>query len=206
MRGNMKKLFTLLCMIACIFLLPSTAARAQEALTDYEQQKVSAAEQMADSVVNILMSVLTTPDMEKQMNEYTAEELQYVLSSNFQLNADGNVFKSALTSFQSAINDMGAITGWTTTPAVIDGNSIIVLVDVTGEKENAQAEIIMSNDMFFNLESATLNPTSSMGSKMVTAAMNTAIGLTTVFTVLIIIILLISCFTLIPKIQASFSK
>jgi hypothetical protein len=205
MRGNMKKLFTLLCMIACIFLLPSTA-RAQETLSEYGQQKVTAAEQMADSVMSIILSFADDPLMQAQLNEYTAEELEYVLSSSFQITADGNVFKTAVSSFQSAKEDTGAISEWTVVSSEVDEESIIVLLDVVGAKENAQAEIIISNDFFLRLEAATLNPTSDMGARMVTAAMNTAIGLTTVFTVLIIIILLISCFTLIPKIQASFSK
>jgi sodium pump decarboxylase gamma subunit len=201
----MKKLFTLLCMIACIFLLPSTA-RAQEAALDYGQQKVDAAQQMADNVMTVVTTFIDNPELLLQMNEYTAEELEYVLSSSFQVTADGNVFKTAVSSFQSATEDMGAISEWSIASAEADGDSIIVLMNVTGAKENAQAEIIISNDFFLRLESATLNPASNMGARMVTAAMNTAIGLTTVFTVLIIIILLISCFTLIPKIQASFSK
>ena len=38
------------------------------------------------------------------------------------------------------------------------------------------------------------------------AALNTLLGMGTVFVVLILISLLISCFTFIPKIQAAFSK
>jgi hypothetical protein len=201
----MKKLFTLLCLIVCIFLLPSTA-RAEEAALDYAQQKVDAAQQMADNVMSVIITFMDNQELLVQMNAYTAEELEYVLSSSFQVTADGNAFKSAVSSFQSATEDMGAISVWSVASAKADGDRIIVMMDVTGDKENAQAEIIISNDFFLRLESAALNPTSSMGSRMVTAAMNTAIGLTTVFTVLIIIILLISCFTLIPKIQASFSK
>jgi hypothetical protein len=205
MRGNMKKLFTLLCMIACIFLLPSTA-RAQEALTEHEQQKLSAAETTADSLMNVIVGSAASPESVDYIEELTGDEVQYILSNENQVNADGNAFKSAVTSFQSGMEKTGAISSWEVISSEIDGDSIIILLDVTGADENAQAEIIVSNDMFCILQSATLNPVSNMGARMVTAAMNTAIGLTTVFTVLIIIIVLISCFTLIPKIQAGFSK
>jgi sodium pump decarboxylase gamma subunit len=205
MRGNMKKLFTLLCMIACIFLLPQTA-QAQETLTTYQQQKIEAAETTADNLMNVLVTYADTQELQDQLSELTGEEIQYVLGNNNQVNADGNAFKTAVSSFASAKDAMGAVIDWSVASSEIDGNRIIVRLDVTGEKENAQAEIIVSNDMFCVLQSAALNPTSSMGARMVTAALNTAIGLTTVFSVLIIIIILISCFTFIPKIQASFSK
>ena len=64
------------------------------------------------------------------------------------------------------------------------------------------AQIIVSNDMFMKLESAALNPTASMGELMAKAALNTLIGMGTVFVVLILISLIIACFGFIPKIQA----
>ena len=57
-----------------------------------------------------------------------------------------------------------------------------------------------------SLESAALNPVVSTGEKMGEAALNTLIGMGIVFVVLILISCLISCFVVIPKIQARFSK
>ena len=83
---------------------------------------------------------------------------------------------------------------------------IIVHVDVTGANQNAQAEVIFSNDMFLSMESAALNPVESMGGLMTKAALNTLIGMGTVFVMLIMISLIISLFNFIPRIQAAFSK
>ena len=92
----------------------------------------------------------------------------------------------------------------------IDDDQIIVHVDVTGANQNAQAEVIFSNDMFMSMESAALNPIESMGGLMTKAALNTLIGMGTVFVILIfisiLISLIISLFNFIPKIQATFSK
>ena len=55
-------------------------------------------------------------------------------------------------------------------------------------------------------ESVSLNPSSSMGELIGNAALNTLIGMGTVFIVLILISLIISCFNFIPKIQAKFAK
>jgi sodium pump decarboxylase gamma subunit len=72
--------------------------------------------------------------------------------------------------------------------------------------QNAQAEVIFTNDMFLSMESAALNPVESMGGLMTKAALNTLIGMGTVFVMLIMISLIISLFNFIPKIQAAFSK
>ena len=77
---------------------------------------------------------------------------------------------------------------------------------MTGAKQNAQAEVIFTNDMFLSMESAALNPVESMGGLMTKAALNTLIGMGTVFVMLIMISLIISLFNFIPKIQAAFSK
>ena len=51
---------------------------------------------------------------------------------------------------------------------------------MTGANQNAQAEVIFSNDMFLSMESAALNPVESMGGLMTKAALNTLIGMGTV--------------------------
>ena len=109
-------------------------------------------------------------------------------------------------SFNSAKKSIGGITAVGDAEATIDDDQIIVHVDVTGAKQNAQAEVIFTNDMFLSMESAALNPVESMGGLMTKAALNTLIGMGTVFVMLIMISLIISLFNFIPKIQAAFSK
>ena len=119
---------------------------------------------------------------------------------------DGYAYKTAIESFNSAKKSIGGITAVGDAEATIDDDQIIVHVDVTGAKQNAQAEVIFSNDMFLSMESAALNPVESMGGLMTKAALNTLIGMGTVFVMLIMISLIISLFNFIPKIQAAFSK
>ena len=97
-------------------------------------------------------------------------------------------------------------TGTNGSEVTIDGNQIVVEVAVTGEKKNATAEVIFSNDMFMELQSAALNPTSTVGELMANAGLNTLIGMGTVFVVLILISLIISCFKVIPKIQENAAR
>lgn len=200
----MKKFVTILCMIACIFGL--TACGGGEALTEYEQQKVTNAQQLADEMVQYLFAQYMTDEETGSFDEYTGEEVAYMLNSQYGIYVDGNAFISATESFRSAKDSMGKITGTNGSTAEIDGSQIIVEVNVTGEKKNGTAEVIFSNDMFLTLEAAAMNPSATTGDLIANAGLNTLIGMGTVFIVLILISLIISSFRLIPKIQESRAK
>lgn len=205
-----KKLWTLACLITCLFGL--TACGGEENLTGYQQQKVTAAEQMGPQIVSIFTDYLCDEEVLKnvlngaEMNEFTAEELSYICEQTFGLSVGGYTLRTAVDSFHSGLDAIGGVTGVGDADAKISGKQIIVNVEVMGEKKNAVAEIIFSNDLFMGLESASLNPTASVGELMGKAAMNTLIGMGTVFVVLILISFIISGFNLIPKIQKAFSK
>lgn len=196
----MKKLLALMCMITCIFGL--TACGSEEALTDYEQQKVSYAQQLASQKVVPLLGTFMDDTAASSFDEYSAEEIEYMVGNDYQLNADGNAVKGGIRSFYSAKEAIGNIVTVGEAKAEIDDDQIIVHVTVQGEKKDAEAEIIFSNDMFMVMESAALNPVASMGDMMGKAALNTLIGMGTVFVLLILISLIISCFGIIPKMQA----
>lgn len=200
----MKKLIAILCMITC--LLGLTACGSEAALSEYEQHKVENAQQLADEMVLYLFSQYMDDAAAGSFDDYTAEEVEYMLNNQYSIYVDGNAFLKAIDSFHAAKEDMGAVTGTNGSEVTVDGNQIIVEVAVTGEKKNATAEVIFSNDMFLKLESAALNPSSTVGELMANAGLNTLIGMGTVFAVLILISLIISAFGVIPKIQANMAK
>ncbi|MCM1185379.1 MAG: OadG family protein [Lachnoclostridium sp.] len=210
----MKKFLSLLCMITCVFGL--TACGSGEKLTEREQENVDAAKKCAvEEVLPTLELFMNDENLklgEYTLEEYTAEEVAHLVSENYGFEVvDGYKFLSAVNSFRSAKKSIGGITGKPDAQSAdvttkIDDSQIIVTMQVKGAEKDAEAEIIFSNDMFLTLESAALNPISSFKEMMVKAALNTVIGMGTVFAVLILISLLISCFAVIPKIQAAFSK
>ncbi len=201
----MKKLLALVCMITCIFGL--TACGSEEVLTEYEQQKVDVASQMATEQVLGVILQFTDETQQAKLEEYTVEEIQYIIANQYSLNIkDGFCFRTAVESFTSGMETIGSIISVGETTAKIDDDQIIITVQIDGELKDAEAEVIFSNDMFMVMESAALNPVASMGDLMVKAALNTLIGMGTVFVVLILISGIISCFAFIPKIQEKFSK
>lgn len=201
---KMKKFLTLVCMITCVFGL--TACGSEDNLTEYEQNKIELAENYAVETVVPELKKFMNDENAASLNGYTAEEVEYKVSEDLGISTDGYAFINAVSSFNSAKDTMGYIVSIGSAEAEIDGDQIIVNVDIVGESKNASAEIIFSNDMFLTLESASLNPTSTMGDLMSKAALNTLIGMGTVFIVLILISGIISLFQFIPKIQESFSK
>ena len=194
----MKKFLSLVCMITCIFGL--TACGSEETYTDYEQRKMDTAIQIATQYVIPSLENFEDEATLESFSEYTADEVAYLVQENVGITVDGYAYKTAIESFNSAKKTIGGITAVGDADATIDDDQIIVHVDVTGANQNAQAEVIFSNDMFLSMESAALNPVESMG------ALNTLIGMGTVFVMLIIISLIISLFNFIPRIQAAFSK
>ncbi|MCM1044663.1 MAG: OadG family protein [Candidatus Gastranaerophilales bacterium] len=198
----MKKWIALVCMITCIFGL--TACGKETVWTEYEQQKVSNAEKEAvDTVIPVFLKYAAQAD-KSGWDELTAEEIAYAVAMQDNLLVDGYAFRSGVESFESALDTIGAVSGTGSVETQIDDDQIIVHVQVQGAQKNAEAEVIFSNDIFLNLESVALNPESSMGELMGKAVLNTVIGMGTVFVVLILISLIISCFKIIPSIQAKF--
>lgn len=169
----------------------------------YEQWKLQNAMQIARGQLVPILTGYMSEDGIDSLDELTMEEIEYLVASEMGLGVDGYAFYSAAGSFQSAADSVGNLQRIGEASAKIDDDQIIVHVEVIGDKKNATAEVILSNDMFFTLESAALNPESSMGELMIGAALNTLIGMGTVFTVLILISGIISCFRIIPKLQKS---
>ncbi len=196
----MKKFLALTCMIACIFGL--TACGSDNDYTNYEQDKLKEAVVLTETqLIPAIQDVLNNPTA-SVLYEYTPEEVEYIVSQVYKLEVDGNAFIKALDSFSAAYEEIGGTGEITGSTADIDGDQIIINVSIKGPAQDAQAEVVLSNDFFFKMESASLNKMSTMGDLMTKAALNTLLGMGSVFTVLILISLIISSFSIISKVQA----
>jgi len=197
----MKKFLALICMITC--LLGLTACGSEEVYTEYQQQKIDFAKTVAEGKCFTVLTAYANEEAIEALSENTPTELEYMILDKHQLNVDGKALISALNSFHSGLETIGEVNGTGEVTVKVDDKEIIVEIEVDGTKKDAIAQIIVSNDMFMRLQSAALNPTASMGELMQKAALNTLIGMGTVFVVLILISLIIACFGFIPKIQAN---
>jgi len=203
----MKKFIALLCTLTCVLGL--TACGGSDTVNEYQADKQAVAEQVAvDSIIPMMMESCSNETLLDIYNAdgYTMEEWATVVSNSFSVVAEGEAFVKGLESFLTAGETMGAIVSVGEASSVVDDDTIIVTVDVTGELKNGQVEMIFSNDYFAVLQSCTLNVDATFGDLMTKAALNTLLGMGSVFAVLILIMFIIQAFSLIPKIQTIFDK
>ena len=127
---------------------------------------------------------------------------QIVLAGQIEQYESDTVIYTALTNYEKALPDMGDYQSVTDHEIIYD-DGILMNVTVQGSLRPANVEIMLDEDLV--LLSIATNVTYTFGETMTKAALNTLMGMGTVFAVLILIIALISSFALIPKIQAAFS-
>lgn len=180
---NMKKLTLILGMIACILCL---SACGSETSADSSEQKITQEEALA-------------------YGDQVVEDINAIVQGNMEAQfAQDEVITAAFDSWKAAQADMGSYQNIIGHEADISEDSAVITVTVSGTLRNAEVEILLDKDLA--VTSITTNVQYSFGELMVKALMNTAIGMGTVFVVLILISIIISAFVFIPRIQASFSK
>lgn len=227
----MKKFLTMLCMLTCVLGL--TACGEYEP-TEMEQQKGEEAVSKAtnfilpymtsffdDELVEAVQENYNVHEVESQVEDYFSLYISMV-SQNYNINfgydsidVEGNAILTGMVSFNNTYDELGDIKtseGFQGTYKV-SGDEIIVSVPVTGTKTDsngnvrtATAELIFTNDIFLTLKSCALNLDQTMGELMTKAAMDTLMGMMTVFTVLILISIIIWAMGGIPKLQEKLAK
>ena len=176
----MKKLLLVLGMITCMFGMTACGATVEE-VDNYGITEAQAFE-YAEGLIATMDEVVAAG----QVEQYKSDKVIY----------------AALTNYETALADMGDYQSVTDHEIVYD-DGILMNITVQGSLRPAVVEIMMDEEL--NLVNIATNVTYSFSEVMTKAALNTLMGMGTVFAVLILIIALISCFAFIPKIQAAFS-
>lgn len=114
--------------------------------------------------------------------------------------ADDAVVYSGCQGWESALDDIGTFEGVSGASVSVKDDEVVITVNVIGSSHNADVEILL-DDGLTTLLAITTNVQYSTGEILAKAGMNTLIGMGTVFSVLILISLIISCFSLISKLE-----
>ena len=201
----MKKIIKTLLMITCVLGL--TACGSKQAMSEFQQSKVLEAESLSNSVISLMEVIAENGGSEELLENYNNVELADWFAYNMSqytgstFVCSGKGVRSGIDSFVSGLDSLGGFVEVGAPTSVVDDDQIIVSIPVTGINGQANVELIFSNDIYFNMSACTLNLEESFGELMARAGLNTLIGMLTVFIVLILISLIISCFGIIPKIQ-----
>lgn len=177
----MKKSLAIIGMLACMFGLVACGSES----TGVEKPLCTPEEAASIGVQTVdNMDFIVRSDM---IEQYSSEEVSY----------------NGLISWQNALKEMGEFTEVKDVQSDIGSDQVVIDVTAGGTLRDSIVEIIVNKDGAATSISATVQY--SVGEMMEKAGLNTLIGMGTVFTVLILICLIISCFGFIPKIQNMFS-
>ncbi len=175
----MKKWLVILGMITCMLGLTACGAQKEE---DPPVLSESEAEELGRQIV-------------EDVNQYVVMQAQD--------QAGNQMIADAIASWESAAEDMGDYVEIISTESEIDGENGVIDVRVKGSVRDAIVEIVIERGA---LKSIATNVEYTFGEKMEKAALNTLLGMGTVFCVLILISFLISLFVFIPKLQDKFTR
>ena len=176
----MKKLLAILGMVTCMAGLTACGQTATETQLLPETQAIEEGKYIVESLNQMYLQGVTENDVEDA------------------------IAAASLKSWIAAQEEMGDYVGVLETSADISAEEAVISIVVDGTSHDATVEIVVDKDL--NLTSVTTTVIKTFGEMMINAALNTLIGMGTVFVVLILISLLISLFGIIPKIQAAMSK
>ena len=146
---------------------------------------------------------LMTAEDAAQYAEQNINTMNQVVLQGAQDQVTDPVWSQALESWIKATEDMGSYEGIVSTESEFDEKDGVIDTTIKGSKRNAIVEFVFDNQA---ITGVAVNVEYTFGEKMEKAALNTLLGMGTVFIVLILISLIISCFNFIPKIQAKFAK
>ena len=181
----MKKWLLVLGMITCL-----AATSACGKTTDESSSQLTETTITQDQVEQFVTSTVTS------MNQIVVEGAQAQYESDA-------VIATALSDWESALKEMGDYRSIDAVTYIQTEDGMTISVDITGAQRKATMEIILDADM--KTSSITTSIHYTMLDLMSKAALNTLLGMGTVFVVLILISLIIYCFNFIPKLQTAFS-
>lgn len=184
MKQNMKRVLLVLCMVTCLFSLSACSAK-----TDGAEKKA----------LDPQTEAYLTQSAESLLQEITGmDEASAGMMEEALLEQGETGLASGLTSWKGVIKDTGSFMNIISSESEKTGHNEYSST-VIAQFENRQAEFKIFYEMNPQYQapmptSISFTPEYTTGEKMAKAAMNTLMGMGTVFLVLIFISLLIGCF------------
>ncbi len=194
-----KKIYSLLLMLVCIFAL---SACGEEVRVQKNSESIGLAPEV---VIDMVMSPVQ-PGIAYGFN--TVDEFEHYLRQ--MSSSDVSQMLAVLAgwkSYQASISDIGDPQIDTTQPMYFKQGSddgVIAVYHISGTSHPATIEFAYNS--YDELQSVTVNVQLALEEAMKNAATNTAIGMGTVFVMLIVIMFIISAFKAIPTLQEAFAK
>lgn len=169
-------------------------------------------------IVCVLSFTACGSSQETAVSSFTPEEeqnwldsgLAFVQSMDQALEAQGidayaedELLGPALESYASSKEEMGQINGFEAVSVEEDGNDVVITVNIDGTDHDGEVIVTVTKEKGeYNISGITTNTIYSFKELMTQAGLNTLMGMGITFTVLGLLILIISLFKFIPLIQS----
>lgn len=206
MRRSMKKIISLLTLLICVMSLAGCAEREKLPKEEMYQTK-------SDQYVKMLTSM-----SEEELNEQIAglednfEDFEqevalypYISGAGQKFDFTADAYLALFKSYAGNLEEFGAYVGVKEYEGGVEKDGEVTY-DVVYEFEQHDMRLSLVYDSHDIVTTVTVDPIYSTGEILEKAGMNTLLGMGVVFTVLILISLIISCFNFIPAIERKFSK
>ena len=183
----MKKIIKLFCIVSCLMVCFAGCGKGDKA--SYNAQDVRAY-------------------LETQVADISKGEEEPVDDETATFKKEEGMYKSAVESWNKLADECGKATDSVSDFAINEQNGELAVTEVI-QFEDRKVNITSTfeeSDNGYIMTSLSFDPIYSMGEKMEQAALNTVMGMGTVFAVLIFISAIISLFKFIPSIIDSFGK
>lgn len=132
---------------------------------------------------------------------------QALESQGVEAYAEDELLGPALESYASSKEEMGEINGFEAVSVEKDEKDVVVTVNIDGTDHDGEVILTISEEKGeYNISGITTNTIYSFGELMTQAGLNTLMGMGITFTVLGLLILIISLFKFIPVIQGKIEE
>ncbi len=157
--------------------------------------------QTAEQIMALLDNTVASGDIDNAAKMFEDQYAAYGVTGA------GDELKSAAEQWQGAVGDVGDYEGIVDGTVEVDGTAeeFTLSFEVSGSQRNATVEMYYNEDTVL-LPQLMINPHYTFGELMKKAGLNTLLGMGTVFAVLILIMFIIMCFGIFPKIEAAKAK
>lgn len=188
MKQLKKQVFLALCMVMCLFAL--TACTKEEEENSLGQMESTSLQESTKMVLEQVVSI-DDASINAAIEQYRDNEME--------------ALAAGMESYAGAKQDLGAYKSVTGGSAKQTDEGYSISLDVEFEKRMCEFNITLDKKMTA-ITSMSFNPVYTTGENMTKAALNTLMGMGTVFIVLIFISWLISCFRYINKYEEKMKK
>ena len=185
-----KKILFLACCLMTMFLITACGSSKEVTYGDYSKEDL---EYMSERTAASVLAL-----SQQEVIEYVAYYEQYAKEDE-----DAALNYNLLSDWAEVMNQVGEFEGYSDFAVDKSGKTVTATLELDFSKRNARL-IYVFNSINMDVTAINIEPIYTLGETMQKAALNTVMGIGTVFVILVLISLVIRAFGIIPYLEKKF--